>query len=237
MNGDLSQSDLEQGLYIPTIESRVIRREARADNAQPVLLCVVEAGLDILVRATKWGNYGGALKMTGRGWQDIVTSTRLYVGRQLQVEVIGSFTAPKSASHENPGSAPRAVVLSFRTLQIVHVTDDLHAPATANDASTAPVSQAAQAAKPDAAAVGPGAVTQPAPSRRKRTCAETPPLTSQAATPQAPAAGGTCGSEACAVHLQRMESRISQLEVTPSDVSCPMGTSAAGPATHPDACA
>lgn len=74
----LTKSDIEQGLYIPTIESQVIRREARADPSQPVLLCVVEVGLDVMVRATKWGNYGGALKMTGRTWHDIVHATRLY---------------------------------------------------------------------------------------------------------------------------------------------------------------
>lgn len=165
----LTKSDIDQGLYIPTLESDVIHRSARGDRTQPILICVAEAGQDLFVRTTKWGNYGGALKMTGRTWHDVVSATALEgaghapppppscplaplrrsphrllvenrrpcsqpsrgpatlfralmsaVGEQLQVEVLGSFPAPKVALAENPGVAPRVVMLSFSAFKPIH---------------------------------------------------------------------------------------------------------------------
>jgi len=70
----LTKSAIDQGLYIPTLEADVIRRSARGDGAQPILICVAEVGQDLFVRTTKWGNYGGALKMTGRTWHNVASA-------------------------------------------------------------------------------------------------------------------------------------------------------------------
>lgn len=125
------------------------------------------------------------------------------MGRQLQVDVVGSFPAPKAALMDNPGSAPRTVVLSFKTLQIVHVTEDINVARDSNGGGGSETSSGIPRLV--------GTVTE-APTPGPRSVKRTRAAAQAAAPPPAPSTSEGTTDPAAAVRIAHLEARVASLE-------------------------